>query len=646
MKASIAGRIRNTNLPKAKALLPLFEAIINAFQAIEEAGGKGHYIRIVAERQGNLDDGKPGPVEAFTVTDSGIGFTDNNFDSFETVDSPYKARRGGKGLGRFLWLKAFARVEIESHFRDAPAADLVCRKFSFMANEEELPRAVVPSDRKAPETNVRLVGFRSPYIDECPRPLDIIAQRLIGHFLPLFLDPNGPALSLADADGKIDLRVSFRENFQSFATEKQFSIGSQQFTLSGFRLRGALADHHELVYAADFREVITERLAKFLPNLKNKLSEPDNPPFYYLAFVQGSLLNENVNNERTDFSIPRESARSDHDSAAADLLADEISLRAIREGALAVVSEDLKPFTDDINTQKETALSHYVAEDAPQYRVLLKYREDFINELPPQPTKTEMEVALHRQLYQRQVRLKQEGNRILAEPINTENTRDYYSRLRKFVEDENEIGKTSLAQYIVHRKVILELLEKYLSQDQETGDYGLEKTVHSLVFPMRTTSDDVPFEQQNLWILDERLTFHSFLSSDRRLDQLPILENDSDSRPDLLIFNHPLAFGEDGEPLQSMVVIEFKRPDRTAYQDEDPVSQVYRMVREIRQGRKRDHQGRFIRPANDKIPAYCYIVCDLTPPVELKIQNMGARKTPDNLGYYGFNETLNACLSA
>ena len=254
MKASIAGRIRNTNLPKAKALLPLFEAIINAFQAIEEAGGKGHYIRIAAERQGNLDDGKPGPVEGFTVTDSGIGFTDNNFDSFETVNSPYKARWGGKGLGRFLWLKAFARVEIESHFRAGGVAGLVCRKSSFVANEEELPRAVVPSDRKAPETSVRLVGYRTPYMDECPRPLDIIAQPLIGHFLPLFLDPNGPALSLADADGKIDLRAFFRENFQIFATERSFSVGHQQFTLSGFRLRGALADHHELVYAADFRE--------------------------------------------------------------------------------------------------------------------------------------------------------------------------------------------------------------------------------------------------------------------------------------------------------------------------------------------------------------------------------------------------------
>ncbi|MER8948075.1 hypothetical protein [Mesorhizobium sp. M0809] len=91
-----------------------------------------------------------------------------------------------------------------------------------------------------------------------------------------------------------------------------------------------------------------------------------------------------------------------------------------------------------------------------------------------------------------------------------------------------------------------------------------------------------------------------------------------------------------------MVVIEFKKPDRNNYQDEDPISQVYRMVREIREGKKKDRKGTFIRPANDSVPAYCYIICDLTPPVEVRIQNMGARRTPDNLGYYGFNETLNA----
>jgi hypothetical protein len=114
MRASIHGRVSHTNLPKVKALLPLFEAVVNAHQAIEEAGDGNHSIGIVAERQGNLDDDKPGPIEAFTITDTGIGYTAANFESFNTVDSLYKAHLGGKGLGRFLWLRAFQRVEIDS----------------------------------------------------------------------------------------------------------------------------------------------------------------------------------------------------------------------------------------------------------------------------------------------------------------------------------------------------------------------------------------------------------------------------------------------------------------------------------------------------------------------------------------------------
>jgi hypothetical protein len=47
---------------------------------------------------------------------------------------------------------------------------------------------------------------------------------------------------------------------------------------------------------------------------------------------------------------------------------------------------------------------------------------------------------------------------------------------------------------------------------------------------MRTTSDDVPFEQQNLWIIDERLTFHYFLSSDQPLSTIRVIESGSESR--------------------------------------------------------------------------------------------------------------------
>jgi hypothetical protein len=329
-----------------------------------------------------------------------------------------------------------------------------------------------------------------------------------------------------------------------------------------------------------------------------------------------------------------------------DLLADEISLKDIRDAALQVIKDDLRPYLDEINASKESAVASYIAEDGPQYRVLLKYMPEFIDQVPIGASKTDLDMTLHRQLHQRQVKVKQEGQEILAEAgaLGDGNAEGFYRRFEKFVSDENELGKTALAQYVVHRRVIVELLEKALSINPDTGRYALEKAVHSLVFPMRATSDDVPFEQQNLWIIDERLTFHSFLSSDEPLSQLPVLVNDSDSRPDLLVLdivNHAIAFSEDKDPVGSIVVIEFKKPERSGYK-EDPVSQAYRMIRELRAGELLDKTGRRLRPANANIPAFCYIICDLTPGLETMVQNMGGRRTPDNLGYYGYNDALNA----
>ena len=330
------------------------------------------------------------------------------------------------------------------------------RKFSFVPSDEETPSQPKPSERKTPETVVRLVSYRTPYIDEAPRQLNVIAQRLIAHFLPLFLNPAGPALVLLDEFEHIDLRAFFRDHFQAFATERRFKVGSHDFTLSGFRLRGALADHHEIVYAAHFREVISERLAKFLPILKNRLADADQGDFFYLAFVQGALLNEKVNNERTDFSIPKDAATSarseiageqsseiagEQPPASTDLFADDISLKAIRDAALVAVTEDLKQFLDEINTQKEAALTAYIDQDAPQYRVLMKYKAEFIDQIAPQAGKTDLEMALHRQLYNRQVKLKAEGLRILAEADHVQDAQEYYVRFRKFVEDENESGR-------------------------------------------------------------------------------------------------------------------------------------------------------------------------------------------------------------
>ena len=117
---------------------------------------------------------------------------------------------------------------------------------------------------------------------------------------------------------------------------------------------------------------------------------------------------------------------------------------------------------------------------------------------------------------------------------------------------------------------------------------------------MRAASDDVPYEQQNLWIIDERLAYHGYLASDLPLHTANVLGNESLSRPDLMLFDRALTFAEDEAVLNSLVIVEFKKPDRSNYRNEDPIEQVYRLIREIKGGHFKDRRGIEIKVQSEK----------------------------------------------
>jgi hypothetical protein len=633
MKLDLRGKLRNTHLPRSKALFPLFEAVVNSFQAIEDAREPvpPPNITILIERDSVLPGVTDGEVDGFTVTDNGIGFNQANLDSFLTSDTQYKVGRGGKGVGRFIWLKAFQYAELESHYR--VNGKLAKRVFRFTINDEQI-NPITDSEEIVPKTTVRLVAMQPPYKENCPKGLAIIGHRLVEHCLPFFLDPNCPKLTISDSKETIDLNEYFRETFATKASQHTFLVGEATFSLRGLRLYNPHEAQHRLVYAANSREVIPEKLDKYLPNLQKRLTD-EVATFAYLGFVEGEYLDQHVNAERTDFSFPTERNP--------DGLLNEIALDAIREAALGCVSHDLQPFLEEINTEKRTTINNYIAQEAPQYRPLSRYMDEFIDRIPPGAKGVVLDVALHEQMYEKQRQLKKESQTLIEESgKHALKPEEYESKLNDFLERANELGKSSLAQYVAHRKVILEFLEKSLQANPETGKYPLEEIIHKIIYPMRTTSDDVPYEQQNLWIIDERLSYHGFLASDMPLDNVTALANSSASRPDIMIFERALSFAEDDAALNSLVIIEFKKPDRTEYKKEDPVDQVYRLIREIKSGHFKDKTGREIKVQSDRIPAYAYVICDTTREIEIIAQNKGLLPTPDNLGYYGYNPTLSA----
>src|SRR5512133_3777206 len=118
LRTDLHGRVKNLRLRGRDAQQPLFEAISNSFHAIENAKRKKGTIQVRLIRDpdqrilstSDATEIATANVTAIEISDNGEGFTDENFESFLTLDSQRKAPIGGKGVGRLSWLKFFEEV--------------------------------------------------------------------------------------------------------------------------------------------------------------------------------------------------------------------------------------------------------------------------------------------------------------------------------------------------------------------------------------------------------------------------------------------------------------------------------------------------------------------------------------------------------
>ena len=82
-----------------------------------------------------------------------------------------------------------------------------------------------------------------------------------------------------------------------------------------------------------------------------------------------------------------------------------------------------------------------------------------------------------------------EGQRVL-ESENFED-REHSEKLKEYLDKVDDIKKSDLAAYVSRRKVILDLLAKAIIANED-GKYAREDVIHSLIMPMRVTSDEAP----------------------------------------------------------------------------------------------------------------------------------------------------------
>lgn len=628
----IRGQLNNIRLAESKALWPLFEAVVNSIQAIEESPNKNNgKIHISAIREISYNEKFPGSkdvlekFESFSITDNGVGLNEQNYRSFNTAYSTLKAKKGCKGIGRFLWLKAFKEVSLQSNYLENGI--YYKRDFKFSPDGITPEDNVISSQEQGLFTKVTLKEFLSPYKQNCPVELDVIAKKLIEHCLLFFVSDNCPEIILSDGISEtINLNKYFENNIKDSLHQDHFTLKDSEFVLYHLRLPEG-ATSHELHLCANMQEVLSFDLKKQIPDLQKKIIPKDDPiGFYYVGYLTGEYLDSIVNTTRTGF---------DFDEIGNQLALFGTGKENLVSTAVEYIEGYLSDYLSDIEKRKREQIDTFVSQDKPTYRYLLNNRPEVYQAIPAGLKTDDLDMELHKhvQLWEREIK-KQEKDLEKASSKSFSQTDATYQKLfEQYWSNVTEISKTCLAEYVARRKTLLKMLEDALTI-QNDGNFKKEDVIHSLICPMRHTSNDITFEEMNLWIVDERLAYHKYLASDKTLKSMPVIDSNSTKEPDIAIFDQAFAYSDSDEPFTTVTIVEFKKPDND---NKNPVNQVGEYVDLIRQGKKKKANGQSFS-INDGTLFRCYVICDLTDKMRTHCINSGLIPTADNLGFTGFHQ--------
>ncbi|PKN05891.1 MAG: ATP-binding protein, partial [Deltaproteobacteria bacterium HGW-Deltaproteobacteria-7] len=181
---------------------PIIEVIVNAIQAIESKNGDAQgQVKVIVKRspERELDNSVPSVI-GIDVIDNGIGFTDENRNSFDTLYSDLKAVQGGKGFGRFTCLKYFGGLQVESVFESSDQK--MSRSFAMGTGQEIIVNEQT-SISSHPFTFSKITLSSLIKNDSINKKLSTIAANLSEKLLPYFItkDYVCPQITLSEEDG-------------------------------------------------------------------------------------------------------------------------------------------------------------------------------------------------------------------------------------------------------------------------------------------------------------------------------------------------------------------------------------------------------------------------------------------------------------
>jgi hypothetical protein len=619
MKFDVIGRINNMSLPDGKTaiLYSVYEAVSNSIHAINDRFSEDRAAEL-GRVDVQIDVDSESEIERITIIDNGIGFTEENLSSFETSDSRYKYKRGGKGVGRFVWIKMFEDISVDSIVKTDSGFER--RQFRFDPEKEDsiCDLNVTEISNGEPGAKITLGSLRKEHHGRI-RPSSYLKDLAL-HFFPQYISGTLPDVTITYRGEVTRLNDFIAEQVDEPVTEDvEADFGEGGSTLSithlfveasistGLRNSYLLTAHGRLV--GDPVSIERKYALKELPDGKA-----------YVAVVRGDFLDARVDQERLDFKLTNSQKNTLEDvvlESAERFLADHISRVRARQRATV---ERLTSEHPQLSTQF-TDIDEYVKGLSPGMD------EEQIGQ--------NLFVLLYRDERQIRDRIDQLGRLESLEP-------EARSQAEEMLEEISNQEKHRLAELVVKRHQLLQMANLLVMyKDDADQSHHYEKLIHDLICPMGEMYTSGELSRHNLWMLDDSLAAYEFFASDKSLASITE-DSDSGKEPDIVFFN-PLGFRREGTT-DPVAIVEFKRPgDKRLSQD--PVKQVLGYIDELRGSKVKDVNGEFVSDVGDHTPFECIIVCDLSDSVRAAFErSLAQTPMPDGMGYYGWSRTHNASI--
>lgn len=601
-------------------LLPMLEAVSNAMHGIEAR------FPDTARQDGKIeiaisDINDPARI-MISVTDNGIGLDEQNYKWFKTPFSGHKLKQNGRGFGRFIAFKVFARILYSSRY-EAPSAQAK-RTFRFdITKENEL----IFHDG---EPDFQHVGMRVDYDEPLSEWADLIqsldrkdiADHIGSHFLPHFLYRWLPEITLRFDDGEPENITShFKDVFvQAEAGVFECIIDGKaeniEYSLTRVPRTRSFKSHCLLFAAADRIVGHPRDLTNLLG--QSSFSNEKDEHYIIIAVVRSTAFESRLNDARTGINIS------------------PTTVEEIVAAIGAVVQTTENDQIEKIKRSQSKELEGALLEN-PILRIGLKGRSvpEYVKGKPNNWKAQDFVSNLAIERY----RVSRDLSRAITSAAS--NPDDYISKIKEIVEKIDANNKEALAEYVVHRKKVIELIEtarKYGSN----GTHAPEDTIHDLVFRRFSDTVEKDYFEHNLWLIDDALAFLPYVSSDRAMHGKG--RKKGDKIPDLAFFDDSLVLGDnDGT---TITIVEFKRPSRDDYRfgdvKHDPVMQVIKTLEDATAAggiAKTDGSHFAFRGV---VRRFAYIVADIKPTLTTVLKNHDFKNdwNPDIYVRYRDNEQI------